>query len=709
MIRNLIQRVRLNELDRLFILFLVVLSFVPSISFFIGSSYPRHDTLHNFQTFSYIYSSFQLFGEFPVWNPYMAFGQTTSLYDLYANGPAQFLMMILGKVFSCGHDLFLFTCSLVIEHFIFVFGLGLFLAEIGLTRLEILFVCTAMTLATDYSVQLDLNYDPYSMLPFIFWLITAFFKNRDPRKLGILALFLFTFILFGRVPYMIVVLVYFSLLWAGIMFMAHRGWEWKKTSLEFFGLKKQIPFLFGVVAVCLLFGSLFFLKAQDFIKNYLLIVKERDAVLGTSQIQSFLNFGGYGGIEKWFQTFGGSPLTFDFNLFVGKVVLGGVIVALLFFSKLTKLEKQSFLSVAIMVVMTVLFTTPDLFPLARWCYFLPGMDRVRHIAYFGPMSRFLIVISSLYGFRLLRRDDGKGMLILFTLATFLLALWNKDSTSWIVIPLSVGLYLLKSRYFFWALFLASLVEISIYQANDAKLSVLETEIRAENTRKNIPNRVGLPEVVIRSSPRTREFQFRRMHPADSKLLAEHQKLSTIHVAYDNQASFLKEDYCPEAGRRDVMSRLVWQALSRKGMNFLCDQPKLQLVKQSSMMLPVAQGIDLTPQSGLDHGASDRIVPREFSPNSFFLEVLNAHSHAQWLLYLEAWHPWWRVSLDGLSVPLLESDHAFKTVEIPPGGHSIHFYIRPDIRALYQLHGYMLALAQIIFIIYLFRFNSLKNK
>jgi uncharacterized membrane protein YfhO len=47
-----------------------------------------------------------------------------------------------------------------------------------------------------------------------------------------------------------------------------------------------------------------------------------------------------------------------------------------------------------------------------------------------------------------------------------------------------------------------------------------------------------------------------------------------------------------------------------------------------------------------------------------------------LVVADAWHPGWRADLDGRSVPILRTNHAFRGVAIPAGQHVVTMRYRP---------------------------------
>jgi len=55
-----------------------------------------------------------------------------------------------------------------------------------------------------------------------------------------------------------------------------------------------------------------------------------------------------------------------------------------------------------------------------------------------------------------------------------------------------------------------------------------------------------------------------------------------------------------------------------------------------------------------------------------------------LLLNDAWHPWWRATLDGRPVEILRADVIFRAVALPPGAHEVRFTFAPFAGAVSDL-------------------------
>jgi uncharacterized membrane protein YfhO len=50
--------------------------------------------------------------------------------------------------------------------------------------------------------------------------------------------------------------------------------------------------------------------------------------------------------------------------------------------------------------------------------------------------------------------------------------------------------------------------------------------------------------------------------------------------------------------------------------------------------------------------------------------------AGFLVLNDAWHPWWRASLDGKPAEILKANVLFRAVAVPAGRHMVRFTFHP---------------------------------
>lgn len=99
-------------------------------------------------------------------------------------------------------------------------------------------------------------------------------------------------------------------------------------------------------------------------------------------------------------------------------------------------------------------------------------------------------------------------------------------------------------------------------------------------------------------------------------------------------------------------------------------------------------------------AGEIAAPMRFDANLLTAEVTVVDPRGAWLVYADAFNPYWKARLDGARAELLEADLGFKAISVPPGRHRATFYYDdPIARGLYRAFTlfpvlFLLALARI---------------
>lgn len=100
-------------------------------------------------------------------------------------------------------------------------------------------------------------------------------------------------------------------------------------------------------------------------------------------------------------------------------------------------------------------------------------------------------------------------------------------------------------------------------------------------------------------------------------------------------------------------------------------------------------IDVNDTDGLEHFIRKEGVPakaavmiRAYENTRVDIEV-EADGDG-FVLLNDAWHPWWRASIDGIEVPILRANVMFRAVPVTAGKHTIEFEFRPIEGALAEL-------------------------
>src|SRR5439155_20858170 len=81
----------------------------------------------------------------------------------------------------------------------------------------------------------------------------------------------------------------------------------------------------------------------------------------------------------------------------------------------------------------------------------------------------------------------------------------------------------------------------------------------------------------------------------------------------------------------------------------------------------------------DGDGSAAIVPGEFQPNRFTIAVTTSDPGT--LVYQDAYHPSWKVYIDGVAHLILPTPFGFKSVALPEGRHYVVWRFEPLINGI----------------------------
>ncbi len=669
---------------------------MPALPLIIGTGHPKHDTLYAFQGFSYLYSALTRHGEWPTWIPYLAFGQTVTLYDLYAAGPGQYLAALTGWLLGAADEVLLFALGLAVTHFILLAGLVLLAREIGLTPLTAGGLCAVVSLFANPLIQIDFNYLIYAPLPLLFWFILRFLTTGAPLMLAAAALYVVGAVLFGRVTYTIVPILYVAGFWALLQIFLQGDWSEFKP---FTASRRDWALSVVLVLAALVLVLVFLVQAWDVTTNHTVRAPGRDGNAGRIDLHTFLTYGANDGLGKYLTLASDHVVAHAFSLFIGRVFVASAILGAVFAADLDPRWRRHFIACLVTAVAVMLVTAPAETDIARYLYGLPGWDRVRHLGLFGPIAKLLILICGAVGLSVVttrRRAVALAGLVL------LLCFIRQDQSTWLTAALAFLIAAVPLRHLTLVAVLVALPELALHYRDHAFGPAVAAADAAAFRAAALDN--GFPLRV----------------PAESSTrLATYAHATGPHIArYGLEASFLREDYCRPSSRQDLLANgpdrlTVVLASAKADAGMLrhiagCGGVKLRFVERiipaatteaaEAAMRRLIAGREMadvvegeTP-AGVVAPPTDgrRIEVLRFAPNELLLRVAHEGTAPALLLYTDASHPWWGATLDNKPAHLLNANLAFKAVAIPPGEHMLSFRIAPSVRAGAWVKAGMLA-------------------
>ena len=708
-------------------LFIVAAAAIPAALVVVAGLYPQHDSLLAFEHFAYTYSTLRQWLEIPSWNPYVGYGQTTTLFDLTYLGPPQYSAMAIGALLGL-HDLDAFCLSLWASQTMYLAGLFLLARELRIPHRHGLLLVLAASLLTQLLIQPDYSYGISWPLWWACWMILRLFRTADFVYLAGLFAFGGTFFVFGHLTYCLVVQFYFLLLWflcclggtalgpisrdlrdsraAGAERSPGGSGPLRRSSL----LSK-----YAVLSVAVLLGAvgfaLFAHKILDLRDNYVVTAAGRDLTSGVVPLNVFLFYAGNGGLEKIASIAAGTSPSPDFSLFAGKLTLafacGGVALTL-WRKDADPLQKWFVVSAMSLVLLVLTFITPDWFEVAVWAYRLPGMPLVRHISQFGQIAIPLILLLAGVGIQRYAQTGLVGRTLIIAPA-IALALLLPDQTS-ISAEILCALAVVAGARKGSLLWLVVIAEVCAH-------SYLYGEWNLLPPKSSLASAVQSP-----ASPRTVPL---RIDAGTSTALRDFVEattsLSLMMQRYAIEGAYLKEDYCLPPGRLDswltpvyLLNRALLISASDsppKRHLYGCGTAKIEQLKPDLVASSLAQAITAMHAAALRRdfapgvidaagamtrqpmtGRIARVTVASFTPDRIRMQIETVDGAALVAMY-DAMHPWWRATQDGEPTALLPANIAFKSVIVPSGVHEVVFSISDLQRVCRWLEFGLLCLAQ----------------
>ena len=140
---------------------------------------PRHDSLYNYQIFSFYLSSFSESGYLPAWIPEMNFGMAGPYYQLTFLGIGSYVSIFLGHALGLTNSLGLYYFSILIDYLVFAIGVIAVSRLTMASSLARIYVLWASTFSVFPLVQYGFTFHIFYALPLcMFWLIKFFEERR---------------------------------------------------------------------------------------------------------------------------------------------------------------------------------------------------------------------------------------------------------------------------------------------------------------------------------------------------------------------------------------------------------------------------------------------------------------------------------------------------------------------------------------------------
>jgi len=177
---------------------LAILSYA-AIDFWLLRWLPVSETGDFWHIFYTSYSELFFRGDLAHWFPYGSYGQPNDLYNLMELSSADYLMMLIGKLFQIRNAVLLYQLSLILDHLIFLFGIYLLSRQLFRRKSSVLFsVIGSIAFLHGFNLEFIEVFRTVSWLPVIVYFVVLFFRDSGADNLWIAGV-LFVFWCLGAV------------------------------------------------------------------------------------------------------------------------------------------------------------------------------------------------------------------------------------------------------------------------------------------------------------------------------------------------------------------------------------------------------------------------------------------------------------------------------------------------------------------------------
>lgn len=350
---------------------------------------PIHDTAVTHQIFYFFYNEFYTNNIIQLWLPYSLYGGSSDIAITTAIAPAQFFMMVVGKLLHIKDSLMLFKVSLVLE------GLALFVGVYFLAKrffqhyATIIFVSLGAIATTYWGIEVSF-FRMYYLMPLCLYFLTRFFDLYDFKCLWI-ACIVAVISLIGNITYFAPLFLLIFVTFMFLLFIIKRNHAAFKMRNIF-----TIPSL-GLLSVFILLSVVYVdytLHMFDYIRIY---SPGRNPLDSKTTLETFLTYGAKTQARALLEFVYAIPFSTDFFIYIGLIPLVFLIFAA-FHLRGIKRDNPVFIPLLVISIVLILFSLGAKGCIAYLLYYaFPGMSYFRHIGYVKVIAKILFLLASGFG------------------------------------------------------------------------------------------------------------------------------------------------------------------------------------------------------------------------------------------------------------------------------------------------------------------------
>jgi hypothetical protein len=701
------------------VLIVLLLSLMAFSPYFSSNFNLMGDFSNTYQFFHYIYSSLYFHGEFPFWAPYSVKGLSSSIYLFVSLDPFLMVSLISGYLFGLENIKTMFLLGIFFKVSTYVLGVivlvrHLFPGNIITALFAGILAGMGYLLITSHQHLACVIF-----VPLIIFLIIRFTETGNAKYLFGTA-FICSMSIPGSNIARVVAQLYFYFIWFALCVVVNRKKVFSKDFLKCF---KQSFFeaknIFLMAAFLILSSAILLVADQSFLGSIYIDRPGRNYD-GTADIHQFLTLGSTG-LYKYLHWFSGSLGSSSAPIFMGFLASALTIFSLFYCRGI-----RYYNIFAIYFIFIILFTAPDVVPVAYFFYFLPGMDKVRYVVGLIPLANLLFLFLATFGFYYITRLklNKKSVNILISIIGGMLFLYALDyllNTSAFALSSLTGVWVSIFFIFWWSLVIIILYGISRKPHHLKNLSVIlvcivvieiaiyrSIVIPHYSLKDPLWNQFQTPKPFVYQKIRTPKdnypefIKFRNEGWIDAGIMpvflghdpcsmtSDLVMPSIVDMVYARANGKVREG---KFSLRSGYEVIGWgrQLLESSG----CQRPKAYLTSNPEIVNTQEEAARAMKASINLYSKPVIIAPYfmdnknkqcaqvespvnviGFSPNKIEMTVNNNSKCDGWLLYLDAYAPDWKAYIDGKETNIYRGNIGFKAVQVSPGKHNVQMKYLP---------------------------------
>ncbi|MCM8810009.1 MAG: hypothetical protein NC934_07605 [Candidatus Omnitrophica bacterium] len=694
------------------LIILILILFIFNYPYFNKLFIPIHDTMASFQIFYHVYSELFYNHQLPHWIPYGAYGIPSDFWQLHFLTPFSYFTMLIGLLMKIKNTLFLFKISIFFEQIIFLLGTYLLARLLFKRKSTIFIICLLAIGSTVWHIQILFNFRMYYLFPLTLFFVFAFFFKKQPKFIWLAGITKLIW-LFGNPQYFICLWLFVFLVISAIFFIKDRD-----LKRHFFSYTFENIFYLSIF-FSLLFIYIFFYKN---ILSFIALIERSGSY--RNSLKDFLTYAGNPEFRVLLKSFiFMRPIFLPLGSGFDNTVYIGIIPIFFFVYAILTVRTISFLAFLSATGVLIWLSFGGIFSGLVY-YLFPIISYYRHIGLVFGLVKILILFCAGFGLEKFWTLPLKKNLF-YIFLTFIIFIFLVDLFSFRIEIYSFLIKLVNFKTMFGLYIFLVAVIFFLYKWRKSFQFIIKKLSEFIIIVFCFFNMWSFQKAVFNLSSKLPpsythfldtflvnqlKFQEQRLEYPLNERSQNALKLITMPgslAIYSWAAfSFLQFDPCKEHFRISMLSEGVNRLLKIKYNNNTvlkrllgCNYPKLRLVPNAVFCDSLKEAIETTQKiENIDNVVVIRINKKEkpllsafqtqqkdakgeikvieFNSNEIVISVKVFDDPGLWLVYSDAFHPRWYVTVNGKKDKIYEAYLAFKAIYLKKGDNIVKLKFHP---------------------------------